>query len=85
MGFPDGAGSKEPICQCRRHRLDPWVGKISWTRAWQCTPVFLPGDFHGQKSLAGYSSWDLKESDVAELLSVHVCMHAHTHTHTHTE
>ena len=36
-------------------RFDPWVGKIPGRRAWQPTPVFLPGESHGQKSLAGYS------------------------------
>ena len=36
-------------------RFNPWVGKISWRRKWLPTPVFLPGEFHGQKSLAGYS------------------------------
>ena len=35
--------------------FDPWVGKIAWRRAWQTTPVFLPGESHGQRSLAGYS------------------------------
>ena len=43
-GFPGGANGKEPDCQYRRHkkhRLDPWVGKIPWRRAWQPTPVFL--------------------------------------------
>ena len=43
--------------QLRRPGFDPWVGKIPWRRAWQPTPVFLPGEFHGQRSLAGYSSW----------------------------
>ena len=37
--------------------VDPWVRKILWRRKWQPTPVFLPGEFHGQRSLAGYSSW----------------------------
>ena len=47
-----------PACQCRRHkrcRFDPWVGKIPWRTAWQPTPVFLPGESHGQRSLAGYT------------------------------
>ena len=39
----------------KRRRFDPWVGKIPWRRAWQPTPVFLPGASHGQRSLAGYS------------------------------
>jgi len=37
--------------QCRRPRFDPWVGKISWRREWFPTPVFLLGEFHGQRSL----------------------------------
>ena len=52
--------------RCRRHRFDPWVRKIPWRRKWQPTPVFLPGKFHGQRSLAGYSLWGHKESDMAE-------------------
>ena len=43
--------------QCRRPGLDFWVGKIPWRRAWQLTPVFLPGESHGQRSLVGYSLW----------------------------
>ena len=39
--------------QCRRPRFDPWVGKVSWRREWLITPVFLPREFHGQRSLAG--------------------------------
>jgi len=42
-------------CQCRRRGFDPWVGKLPWRRGWQPTPVFLPGESHGQRSLAGYS------------------------------
>ena len=47
-------------------RVDPWVGKISWRREWQPAVVFLPGEFHGQKKLVGYSLWDRKESDTTE-------------------
>ena len=55
-GFPGGASGKEPTCQCRRQkRRDYWVGKIPWSRAWQPTPVLLPGKSHGQRTLAGYS------------------------------
>ena len=56
LGFNGGANVKEPACQCRRHKrcgFDPWVGMILWRRAWQPTPVFLPGESHGQKSLVG--------------------------------
>jgi len=38
-----------------RHRFDPWVGRISWRRAWQPTLVVLPGESHGQRSLEGYN------------------------------
>ena len=57
-GFPGGASGKEPACQCRRCkrlRSDPWVGNIPWKRKWLPTPLFLPGNFHGQRSLVGYS------------------------------
>ena len=40
--------------------FNSWVKKIPWKRAWQRTPVFLPGEFHGQRSLAGYSPRDCK-------------------------
>jgi len=55
------------IClQCGRPGFNPWVRKVCWRRAWQPTPVFLPGEFHGQRSLAGYSSWSRKEPDMTE-------------------
>ena len=63
--FPSDASGKEPSYQCRRHKrhgFDPWVRKIPWRRTWQLTPVFLPGESHGQRSLVGYSPWDHKES-----------------------
>ena len=46
--------------------MDPWVGKIPWSRKWQATPVLLPGESHGQRSLAGYSPGGRKESDMTE-------------------
>ena len=46
--------------QCRRPGFDPWVGKIPWRRKWQLTPAFLPGKFHGQRCLVGYSPWSHK-------------------------
>ena len=66
LGFPGGARGKEPTLQCRinkRHGFCSWVRKIPWRRAWQPTPVFLPGESNGQRSLAGYG---LKESDTTE-------------------
>ena len=57
------------IClQCRRPRFDPWVGKIPWRRKWQPTLVLLPGKFHEQRSLVGYSPQGCKESDMTEQL-----------------
>jgi len=62
---------KKKIClQCWRPRFDPWVGKIPWRREWLPTPLFLLGEFHGQRSLAGYSPWDCKESDTTERLTL---------------
>ena len=74
LGLPRWLSGTESVCQCRRFRrcgFSPWVGKISWRRKWQSTPVFLPGEFHGQRSLAVYSPWDREESDVTK----------HTYTH----
>ena len=68
VGFLGDASGKEPACQCWRLGFDSWVGKIPWRRAWQPTPVFLPGNSHGQRSLEGYSPWGRKESDMAEAI-----------------
>ena len=54
----------------KRSRFNPRVRKIPWNRKWQPTPVFLPGESHGQKSLSGYSPRGRKESDTAEWLSM---------------
>ena len=59
---------KSPL-QCWRPRLEPWVGNIPWRTAWLPTPVFLPGESHGQRSLAGYSPWGQKKSDTTEQLT----------------
>ena len=56
-GLPWWLSGKETACQCKRPGFDPWVRKIPWKRKWQPTPVFLPGEFHGQRSLVGYSPW----------------------------
>ena len=69
-----GASGKKSACQCRRrkrHRFDPWIGKIPWRKKWQTTPVLLPGKSHGQRSLVGYSLWGCKESDTTEQLHFH--------------
>ena len=80
VGFPGGASGKKSTCQCKRHKrcgFNPWVGKIPWRRKCQPTLAFLLGEFHGQKSLAGYSLWGYKQLD---LLSE--CTHTHTHMQT---
>ena len=56
--FPRSSVGKESICSAGD--LDSWVRKILWRRKWQPTPVFLPGESHGQRSLAGYSPWGYK-------------------------
>ena len=55
---------KNPPANARdRHEFDPWVRKIPWSRKCQPTPVFLPGQFHGQRSLVGYSPWGYNDLD----------------------
>ena len=69
FGLPGWLSGKESACQCRRHkrhRLDPWVGKIPQSRKWQPTPVFLPGESHRQRSLVGYSPRGHKDVGTAE-------------------
>ena len=59
------------IClQCRRPGFDPWVGTILWRRKRQAIPVFLPGEFHGQRSLVDYNPWGHKELDMTEQLTL---------------
>ena len=70
MDFPGGSVGKESSCNAGN------AGLIPWRRAWQPTPVFLPGEFHGQGSLADYSPWGCKESDTTEAIE---------YTHTHRE
>ena len=82
QGFPGSSDGK--VSPCNAGDLGstpdsyPWVRKIPWRRKWQPTPVFLPGEFPGQRRLAGYIQWDHKKLDATN------CIHTHTHTHTHT-
>ena len=63
---------QQRIClQCRILGFNPWVRKIPWRQEWQPTPIFLLGEFHGQRKLVGYCP---RESQRV----------THTHTHTHT-
>ena len=61
-------GCRRLLQQYGRPRFNPWVRKIPCRREWLCTPVFLPGESHGQKGLAGYSPQGCKESDATEAL-----------------
>ena len=75
MGFPGGISGKVPAHQCRRCKrcgFDPWVRKIPWRRAWWPTPVFLPGGYHGQRSLAGCTPEGCKELDTTDV-TWHAC------------
>ena len=60
---------KESACNAGDSGFYTCVGKIPWRRAWQPTPVFLPGEFHGQKSLVGYGLWGHKELNTSEQLT----------------
>ena len=78
LAFPGGSSGKKPTCQGRRHEFHPWVGKIPWRRKWHPTPVFLPGESHGQRSLEGYSPWGGKKSDRTEHAPTwHLCLWYH--------
>ena len=65
QGLPQWLNGEDP-CAIRRWEFNPWVRKIPWRRVWQSTPIFLPGESHGQGSLVGYSPWGQKESDMTE-------------------
>ena len=73
MGFPGGSDSKESACQGRKPAFDPWIRKIPWRREWLPTPVFLPGECYGQRSLVGYIPWGCKESDTTEGITLSCC------------
>ena len=67
-GFPGGSDGKEFALQCGSPGFDPRVRKFPWKREWQPIPVFLPGEFHGQRILAGYTPW-------VAYIYVHVYIH----------
>ena len=70
-GFPGGSGGKESACNVGDLGSIPGWGKIPWRRKWQPTPVFLPGESHGQRGLVGYSPRGHKELDTTEQLHLH--------------
>ena len=63
------------ICICVYIYIYIYIHTHRLNRKWQFTPLFLPGQFHGQRTLAGYSPRDCKESDTTD------CACTHTHTH----
>ena len=69
-GFPGGSDGKRICLQSRRPGFDRWVGKIPWRREWLLTPLFLSGESHAQRSLAGYSPWGPKELDTTQWLTL---------------
>ena len=71
-GLPWWLSGKKSTCQYRRHGFNPWVRKITWSRKWQPTPVFLPGESHRERNLVGYTPWGYKELNMTEWLSTHV-------------
>ena len=69
-GFSGGASGKKLAWQCRRPKrygFSLWVRKIPWRRAWQPTPIFLPGESHELRSMAGYCPHHCKQSDITEV------------------
>ena len=69
-GLPWWLRQQRIYLQCRRPGFGPWVGKICWRRKWQPTSVFLPGESHGQRSMAGHSRWHCIESDTTEQVTL---------------
>jgi len=74
LDFPGGSVLKNLPANAgdRRHRFNSWVGNILWRRAWQPTPMSLPGESHGQRSLVSFSLQGHKEMDTTEVTE-HTC------------
>ena len=71
MGFPGGSEANMSASNVGKPGFNPWVGKIPWSRKWQPTPVFLPEESPGRRSLIGYSPQGRKESDMTEWVHFH--------------
>ena len=65
-----GSDGKESACNTDDQSSTPGLGKIPWRREWLPTPILLPGEFHRQRNLVGYSPWNCKESDTSEGLTL---------------
>ena len=70
LSFPGGSVVKNPSRRHRRYRFPSISGKIPWRRKMKPTPVFLPGEVHGQRRLEGYNPWCHKES----VTTKHTCI-----------
>ena len=77
LDFPVDSDGEESACNAGRPGFDPSVGKIPWKRKWHPTPLFLPGEFYGQRRLAVHSPQDCKDSDTTEQLT---CTDTHVQT-----
>ena len=66
QGFPVGSVEENPpaMQETQEMQVQSLGGKIPWRKAWQPTPVFLPGESHGERSLLGYSPWGQKDLDM---------------------
>jgi len=64
--IPGGSNSKESACNVGDQGSVPGLGSFPWRREWQPTPIFLPGESHGRRSLADCSPWGCKESYTTE-------------------
>ena len=70
VGFPSGSGGKESACNAGDPGSIPGLGISLGRREWLPTPVFLPGEFHGQRSLESYSPWGRKESNMTKQVTL---------------
>ena len=78
IDFLGDATGKEPACQCKEHKFNPWDGKVPWRRKWQPAPIFLSGKFNRQRSLAGCSPWGHRESDMTEHAHIYCIFFIHS-------
>ena len=86
MGLPRWYSGRESTCHCRRHQrhgFNPWVEKISWSRKWQSTPVFLPGRFHERGAWPATVHGVEKELGTTEWLSTVWWIHDYEFVITH--
>ena len=70
-GFPKRLSGEESACSAGDRSSSPNLEDCPWRTAWQPSPVFLPGESHGQRSLAGYSPWGRRGSDTTERVGTH--------------